>query len=392
MKAIILAAGEWSRLRPLTNTTPKPLLKIMGKTILEHNLDSIYSHVSEIILVVKYKQEMFREYFWNSYKWVPLSYHLQTEEKWTAAAIKYIQSDEDVFILYGDSILHKNDLENILTSCEYWVLGKKVENPSQYGVFQISSDNKILSVVEKPENFVWDLINLGWFKMKPEVFELAQTIGVSARWEYELTDVLNLYVKLYDFYAFEITEKFIDISYPWDILAAHKYFLSQLKRTEISGEIEEWVTIKWNIILEEGAILKSGTYIEGNVYIWKNAIVWPNTYLRDGTVIWQGSKVWNAVELKNTSIWEHTSVAHLSYIWDSVIWNRVNIWGWFISANLRHDKKNIRVMIKEELIDSWLHKLWVIIWDNVKTWIQASSMPGRMVENNSMVMPGACIK
>jgi bifunctional UDP-N-acetylglucosamine pyrophosphorylase/glucosamine-1-phosphate N-acetyltransferase len=82
----------------------------------------------------------------------------------------------------------------------------------------------------------------------------------------------------------------------------------------------------------------------------------------------------------------------LSYIWDSILWNNVNIWWWFISANLRHDKGNIKVPIKWELVDSWLYKLWIIIWDNCKTWIKSSSMPWRILENDSFSLPGEIIK
>jgi NDP-sugar pyrophosphorylase family protein len=57
MKAIILAAGEGTRLRPITNTIPKPLVKICEKAIIEYNLESIYSHVSEIIIIVQYREE-----------------------------------------------------------------------------------------------------------------------------------------------------------------------------------------------------------------------------------------------------------------------------------------------------------------------------------------------
>jgi NDP-sugar pyrophosphorylase family protein len=77
MKAIILAAWEWSRLRPLTNTIPKPLIKIFGKSIIEHNLENIYKYVSEIIMVVKYKQELIKEEFSDNYKWVKITYKNQ---------------------------------------------------------------------------------------------------------------------------------------------------------------------------------------------------------------------------------------------------------------------------------------------------------------------------
>jgi NDP-sugar pyrophosphorylase family protein len=63
MKAIILAAGRGTRLQPLTNTIPKPMIQICGKPILEYLMDSIYKDVSEIILIVKYKQDIIEEYF-----------------------------------------------------------------------------------------------------------------------------------------------------------------------------------------------------------------------------------------------------------------------------------------------------------------------------------------
>jgi bifunctional UDP-N-acetylglucosamine pyrophosphorylase/glucosamine-1-phosphate N-acetyltransferase len=70
-------------LRPLTNTTPKPLIKIFGKSILEHNLESIYKYVSEIIIVVKYKEELIKQTLGNSYKNIPLAYVTQSDEPGT---------------------------------------------------------------------------------------------------------------------------------------------------------------------------------------------------------------------------------------------------------------------------------------------------------------------
>lgn len=392
MKAIILAAWEWSRLRPLTNTRPKPMIKIMGKSILEHNLENIYEFVDEIIIVVKYLKEIIIEEIWDEYKWVKITYIEQQDVKWTAWALKWIKLEDDVIILYWDSILDKSDLEKVIKSKNYWGLVKEVSEASKYWIYKVDENWFALEIIEKPTEFIWNLANLWGFKFSKEIFEHIENIPLSVRWEYELTDALNLFLKNNKFELIKIEGEFIDIWYPWDILKANNYFLSKLEKSEINWEIEPGVYIKWNIILEKWAILKSGTYIEWNVYIWAWAIIWPNTYLRWNTVIWEDCHIWNAVEVKNSSIWNKTSIAHLSYIWDSIIWNNVNIWGWMITANLRHDSKNIRVMVKETLVDTWLRKLWIIIWDNVKTWAKNMSYPWRVLENDSTTIPWEIIK
>ena len=81
MKAIILAAGRGTRLKPITDTTPKPLIQIRGKSIVEYFFEQIHDHVSEIILIVNYKQEMFREAFGESYCGTPITYHIQGDKK-----------------------------------------------------------------------------------------------------------------------------------------------------------------------------------------------------------------------------------------------------------------------------------------------------------------------
>ena len=392
MKAIILAAWEWSRLRPLTNTIPKPLIKIFGKSIIEHNLENIYKYVNEVILVVKYKEELIKQAFWENYKWIKITYKTQGKEKWTAAALFWINSDEDVLILNWDTIFNKVDIDKISNFNWYWVLVQEVENPEKYWVFRVDQDWNIMSVVEKPKEFIWNLANLWVYKFDSKILKYVNQVEKSERWEYELTDAINLYTVNFPFKPLTIEKEIIDITYPWDILTANSHFLNNLSESEIKWIIEDWVTIKWNIVLEEWAILKSGTYIEWNVYIWKDSKIWPNTYLRQWTVIWKGSKIWNAVELKNTTIWDNNSIAHLSYLWDCILWNNVNVGWWFIWAPLRHDNKNIKVMVKWSLIDTWLRKFWIIIWDNCKLWINSSSMPWRILENGMFTNPGTIIK
>lgn len=393
MIAIILAAWEGSRLRPLSNTIPKPMIKIYWKTILEHNIEKIYSFVEEIIIVVKYKKEIIQDYFKNYYKNTKITYIEQNDEKWTAAAIRWINiPNKDILILNWDSIFDQKDLEKIINLKWYWALVKKVENPSKYWIFKQNSKWFALEIIEKPKNFVWNLANLWVYKFNEEIIEISKNISFSIRKEYEITDAINEFIKKYDFNLIEIGGKFLDISYPWNILDANKYFLDKLEKSQLKWTIEKWVTIKWNIILWKWSILKSWTYIEWNIYIWENTSIWPNTYLRWNSVIWDNCHIGNWVEIKNSNIWNKTNIAHLSYIWDSIIWNNVNIWWWMITANLRHDKWDICIIIKWEKINSKRHKFWVVIWDNTKTWIKTMTYPWRIIQNDSFTLPWEIIK
>ena len=397
MKLIILAAWQGSRLRPLTNTVPKPLIKIFWKPIVEHNLENIITDENkklfdEIIFIVKYKQEKIKEYFKDEFNWVKITYITQWDKKWTWWALMWLDIQDDVFIINWDNIFSKKDLDKIVNCKNYAVLAKKVEDPSKYGIFKLKDNDFVDTIIEKPKEFVWDLANLWVYKLWKEFFEYVEKTPLSPRWEYEIIDPLNTFAKHFKVKALKIDGEFIDVGYVWDILSANAYFLKNLKDSVIKWTIEENVVIKWNIVLEEWAILKNWTYIEWNCYFWKNTVVWPNVYIRWNTCIWDNCKIWANNEIKNTTIWDNTNIAHLSYLWDSVIWNNVNIAWWFISANLRHDGENVKVLVKWELKDTGLRKFWVVIWDNVKTWVNTYSLPWRVVENNKNLMPWIEIK
>jgi bifunctional UDP-N-acetylglucosamine pyrophosphorylase/glucosamine-1-phosphate N-acetyltransferase len=280
----------------------------------------------------------------------------------------------------------------LIKNNSYWCLTREIKDPSKYGVFEKNIEGNAIRIIEKPKAFYWNTTNVWCYKFNDKLFEINDKIKLSERWEYEITDSINLFCKQEKFKLVDMQWEFIDIWYPWDILDANKYFLEKLEKSEIHWTVEKNVIIKWNIVIENWAVLKSGTYIEWNCYIGKNTSIWPNIYIRWNTVIWDNCHIWANNEIKNSNIWENTNIAHLSYIWDSIIWNDVNIgWG-FISANLRHDETNIKVPVKWILTDSWKPKLWVIIWDNCKIWINASSMPWRVVETNSLIMPSEIIK
>lgn len=392
MKAIILAAGRGTRMQPLTDTIPKPMISIAWRPIIEHTLENIYNQVDEVIIVVKYLSKKFSEYFWNNFKWTKVTYFEQWEDKWTWWAIRWINFDDDFILINWDSIFEKKDIDNLINFDWYGCLTREMEDPSKYWVFIKNENNFIEKIIEKPTKFYWNTTNVWVYKFSSELFKINDNIELSSRGEYEITDSINWFCKIKSFSSINMQWEFIDVWYPWDILNANKYFLEKLEKSELNWEVENWVNIKWNIALWKWSILKSWTYIEWNVIFWENCVIWPNCYIRWDTVFWNNCRVWNAVEIKNSNIWNNTNVWHLSYVWDSIVWNNCNFGAGFKVANLRHDEKNMRAMIKWKLVDTWLKKLWIILGDNSKLGINTLCYPSRIIESNSTTLPWKIIK
>lgn len=383
-------------MRPLTETTPKPLIKICGKTIIEHNIESIIDQFDDIYMIIKYKQESFKEYFGETYKGKKIHYIEQWSIMGTWAAILELDGhiQWEFTIISGDDIYDWEDILALAKQKWYATLCKKVENPKLFGIFTCDDHGKATGIVEKPSDpCIWNLANIGNHKFDDQIFDILRHIPLSVRWELEITDLINIYIWEWLYSVVEATGRWIPIWYPWDLLKANESIIGWYSETiNIWAIIEPQVFIKWNIYLEEGVILKSGTYIEWNAYFGKWSIIWPNAYIRGTTSIGMSSKVWASVEIKNTYLGEFSSIPHLSCFWDSIIGNHTNIWAGTKVANLRHDKTNIKVMFKWKLIDTGRRKLGAIIGDNVHLGINTLIYPGRVIDSGKSTIPGEVIK
>lgn len=391
-----MAAWEWSRMKPFTDTIPKPLTQICGKTIIEHNIEWITEYFDEIFMIVKYKSECFREYFWDNYQWKKIHYIEQWETSGTGAAILSLDGhiDGEFIIVSGDDLYDEADIIKLIKKPGYATLCKRVDNPELFGIFTCDASGKATWIIEKPTDpITGNLANIGNHKLDSQIFEILSHIPLSPRWELEITDLIDIYIREWMYSIVEATGRWISIGYPWDLLRANDAIIGWYTQTiDKWAIIEPNVTIKWNIYLEEGTILKSGTYIEWNVYFGKWAIIWPNAYIRWNTSIGKNSKVGSFVELKNSYIGNSSSIPHLSYFGDSIIGNNSNMGGGTKVANLRHDGTNIRVMVKNKLIDSGRRKLGAIIWDNVHTGIDTLIYPGRVIPTNGITLPWEIVK
>lgn len=393
MKAVILAAGESTRLYPLTATKPKPLLKVAGRTLLEHNLTQLEGLVNEVIIVIGYKEEMIKKYAGENFRKIKLSYIEEKERLGTAHALGMVEGKikGSFIVMNGDDLYSKEDIKNCLKH-KNCVLAKKVEDPSRFGVLLLKG-GKVKKIVEKPKEFVSDLANTGLYVLSEEIFEAIKNVKKSVRGEYELTDAVSELAGKTEVNCEEVKGFWHAVSYPWSLLEANEYFIGKNKgNIAKSAIIEKGATLKGEITVGEGTVIKNGAYIEGPAIIGANCVIGPNCYIRFFTAIGDHAHIGNAVEIKNSIIGDNTNVAHLSYVGDSIIGDNCNLGGGTITANLRHDFKNIKCMIKGELKDTGRQKLGVIMGDNCKTGIHTSLFPGIKINPGCMIPPGEIVK
>ncbi|BBL61926.1 MAG: NTP transferase domain-containing protein [Methanobrevibacter arboriphilus] len=395
MKAIILSAGEGTRMRPLTLTRPKTMLPVAGKPIIQYNIESLRdSGVTDILLIVNYKEDMVRNYFKDGKDLgVNITYKKQEELSGTANAIGYGENfvDDEFIVLNGDIILDTALLMNIIE--EYYknnpdtlMVLTEVEDPTLFGVVEIK-ENIVNEIIEKPsiDEAPSNYVNTGIYIFNKDIFEKISKTKKSSRGEYEITDSLAMQIDDgKTIWGFKSNKKWLDVGRPWELIEINEYFLEEIT-TNIKGKVEPGAHIHGNIHLGEGSVIRSGVYIMGSVYIGEDCDIGPNCYIRGSTYLGNNVNVGNAVEIKNSIIMDDTNVNHLSYVGDSVIGSNCNIAAGTNVANLRFDNETVKTTIKDEKIDSGRRKLGAIFGDSVKTGINSSFSPGVKVGCNSSV-------
>ena len=386
-QAVILAAGKGIRCQPLTKTRPKPLLKVLDKTILGHNLEQLNNLVKEAILVVGYQAEEIKKFFGNRYKNLKIKYVLQDSQLGTGdAAKKAFSLIKDRFLLLnGDDVYDREDIKKCLEKYPSISLSQ-VKDSSHFGLVSCSK-NLVKGIIEKPEKATHNLVNTGLYFLPKSIFNFK--IKKSPRGEYEFTDYINQFAKK-EKPLWVLAKNWHALSCSWHLLEVNDFFLSK-EKTAKKGKIEKNCQIKGKVIIEKGALIKSGSYLEGPIFIGKDSQVGPNCYVRGPVSIGSCCFIGQAVEVKNSIIGDNSKISHLSFVGDSIIGENCNLGAGTIIANLRFDQKTIKVMVKGKLIDTQREKFGAILGDNVKTGINVSIMPGIIIGQNAVIGPNSLV-
>ena len=398
-KAVVLAAGEGKRLKPITSTRPKPMVPVAGTPLLEHIVNGLkLAGIEEILFIVGYKKEVIQHYFGNGVDKFGVKIHYKVQDKYlgtahaTGFAQKFIK-DSPFLLMYGDLLVDKGIFKEVIEkfkkcNVEGLISLMEVSNPQNYGIIKLNDDQLVEKIVEKPkpELNIGNLANAGIYIFDSQIFKAIEKTSKSVRDEYEFTDSMEILINELKgrIVGHILKEKYwSDVGLPWQLLDANKHFIKNID-SKILGTIEKNVQIEGKVYIGKDSVIKSGSYIQGPCYIGENNLIGPNAFIRPNTVIKDNCHV-GMSEIKNSIILSETAIPHFNYVGDSIICENVNLGAGTKVANLRLDDKNINVTIKGERVNSGRRKLGTIIGPNVKTGINVSIMCGKKIGENSKI-------
>ncbi|MEL6307943.1 MAG: glucose-1-phosphate thymidylyltransferase [Chloroflexota bacterium] len=300
MKAIVLAAGQGTRLYPVTHTMPKPLVPVANKRLLQYALDNIKNAgITDIGIVVSPGSPIEGVYGDGSDLGVNLTYIVQEEQLGLAHAAGICRDfigDDDFAMFLGDNIFQDNmanfikDFQN--SDAEASIALAEVPDPSRFGIAVIE-DGVIKNTIEKPANPPSNLAIVGIYLFRKSVFEAIDTLKPSARGEYEITDAIQkLITDGKDVKPYTIQGWFIDAGKPKPIIQANQLVLEEMPWTPaptdpaiVQGESEVGHRV---IIGDNSKIIDSvvrGPVVIGDNVTIRNSFVGPYTAIGDNSTI-----------------------------------------------------------------------------------------------------------
>ena len=231
-KVVVSAAGQGTRMLQLSKDKSKHLITIKDRPFLAYLMDNIYNAgYREIFLVVGFKGEMIEE-FAKEYKKDKKDLEIKIvsqfellgpkeKEYGTACPLKCVKDlikKENFISLVGDNFYTVEDLRLMNIDDDFcYVAGLKHSEPEKFGVLIENGEDYLEKIVEKPKEFVGDLINTSLYKLTPEIFEKVFQIEKSVRGEYEITDAISLLAKEKKVKIKKVNDFWMDFGKPEDV-------------------------------------------------------------------------------------------------------------------------------------------------------------------------------
>lgn len=308
--AIVLAAGESKRTRPLTLTRPKPLIALLDRPLLAHILDELVGIVERVTLVVGYRADALRQLFGDSYRGMQLEYVLQTQINGTAGALLAVAAAAQAgtipaiagpfILLYGDNLISRVDVQGVCQQA-YCLAALRVADPRAFGILELDGA-RVVGILEKPSDPPPDaLANPGIYHFGAAALADLPAIQPSPRGEYELTDLIGILAQSHVVGYHLCQGHWIPVGTGWDVLVASQFLLEKQHRSEIHPEAQLADDCHITGAVQIGrAKIGARCRIRGPVWIGDEVVIGDDctldrTVLLDGTTIGAGSQIEHSV-------------------------------------------------------------------------------------------------
>ncbi|MDD1730099.1 MAG: NTP transferase domain-containing protein [Methanospirillum sp.] len=292
VQAVILAAGEGTRLRPLTQNRPKALIPVGNRPILEHLVDSLLKcGIRDIIVVVGYRKEQVMQHLIR----LPVQVRVveQKDQLGTGHALFCARDliSDDLLVLPGDNYVDPLSLKELLQISNSMLITTHI-HPSNFGVVQIE-DGLVKGIIEKPAHANRMTVSCGVYYLK-HAFLADMT-------EFNLTDAINTIISKGNPIAAVYALEWQDAIYPWDLLSMNSRLLRQTSSSR-------------------AGTISAGAIIEGVVSIGRGSVIGPHCVIRGPTVIGDDCVISSNVVINpDTSIGSRVVIEPFSVLGDSLV-------------------------------------------------------------------------
>jgi mannose-1-phosphate guanylyltransferase len=333
MKAILLAGGKGTRLRPLTLHTPKPIVPIFHRPFLHYQIDLLKQvpEIDEVILSLNYQPRRIEEVFGEGAgSGIRIRYVVEPSPLGTGGAIRYAgESLTDSVVVFNGDVLTQIDLAGVVRlhrerRAKATIVLTPVENPAAYGLVETDGDGNVKRFLEKPQpdEITCNTINAGIYVLEPETFD---RIPKDTAWSIERSYFPSLVERSEPFVAYTNRGYWIDIGTPEKYAQVHRDIMDRRYAappfTDGAGRdwiapdarIEEGATVEGPAFLGEGVVVRAGARIGPYTVLGRSCHVEEDATVR-GSIVWANGRISREASVENAILGRHCHVGRAATV------------------------------------------------------------------------------